>query len=116
MVTAEAKRSFEAALQLDPKDSRARFFAGLAKEQSGDKVAALDDWIAILNEVDPNDPSISDVMAKASELGRSIGVDVAKRVQRPQVSATADVSKPPLEPQHPQPAGAAAEELSLSSD
>ena len=34
LVTAEAKGAFEGALELDPKDPRARFFTGLTKEQT----------------------------------------------------------------------------------
>src|SRR5882672_2499334 len=54
MVTADATRAFDEALALDPADPKARFFKGLAKAQAGDKKAALDDWIAILNGADPN--------------------------------------------------------------
>jgi cytochrome c-type biogenesis protein CcmH len=96
-VTGEARKGFEEALRLDPKDPRARFFLGLAKEQSGDKVSALDDWIAILNEADPNEPSMSDVMQRATELGRELGVDISKRLTRSRMLAS-DSPKPRLEP------------------
>jgi cytochrome c-type biogenesis protein CcmH len=79
MVTADALRMFEEALALDPADPKARFFKGLVKAQAGDKRAALDDWIAILNSADPNEPWFSEIKSRVAELGREIGVDVAPR-------------------------------------
>jgi cytochrome c-type biogenesis protein CcmH len=79
MVTADAMRVFEEALALDPADPKARFFKGLAKAQAGEKRAALDDWIAILNSADPNEPWFSEIKSRVAELGREIGVDVATR-------------------------------------
>jgi len=86
-VSDEAKAAFIEALRLDPKDPRGRFFVGLAKERAGDKQAALDDWIAILNETDSSDSSdeswIGDLRQRVAELGQEIGVDVSKRLDRP---------------------------------
>jgi len=79
MVTADATRVFDEALALDPADPRARFFKGLAKAQAGDKKAALDDWIAILNGADPNEPWLAEVRQRVADLGREIGVDVSAR-------------------------------------
>jgi len=91
LVTAEAKGEFEAALKLAPKDPRARFFMGLAKEQTGEKVAALDDWIAILNEADPNEPWVADLLQRTTDLGREVGVDVSRRLHIPQGAAAGGV-------------------------
>jgi cytochrome c-type biogenesis protein CcmH len=82
-VADEAKAEFEQALRLDAKDSKGRFFLGLAKEQVGDKLAALDDWIAILNDTDSNDPWVSDLVQRVTELGQETGVDVSARLHRP---------------------------------
>ena len=81
-VTDTAKTAFAEALRLDPTDPRARFFLGLAKEQAGDKQAALDDWIALLNENDSNDPWVGDLRQRITELGQETGVDVAQRLSR----------------------------------
>ncbi len=82
MVTDEARSIFEQALRLDAKDPRARFFIGLAKEQSGNKPAALDDWVAILNETDSTNAWVSDLMQRVTELGRETGIDVGARLRR----------------------------------
>jgi cytochrome c-type biogenesis protein CcmH len=79
MVTADAMRVFEEALALDPADPKARFFKGLVKAQAGDKKAALDDWTAILNGADPNEPWFSEIKSRVAELSREIGVDVSTR-------------------------------------
>jgi len=107
MVTADATRAFDEALALDPADPKARFFKGLAKAQAGDKKAALDDWIAILNGADPNEPWFPEIKQKVGELSREIGVDVSARgrpaaasgdilraLSGPPVSANPNASRP----------------------
>ncbi len=74
-VTPEAKKDLEEALKLDPKDPRARFFIGLAKEQGGDKAAALADWNSLLAEADPNEPWFSDLKQRMTDLRRELGDD-----------------------------------------
>jgi cytochrome c-type biogenesis protein CcmH len=56
VVTPEAKEAMEETIKLHPKDPRARYFRGLALDQSGDKSAALKQWNDLLGELDPNDP------------------------------------------------------------
>jgi cytochrome c-type biogenesis protein CcmH len=82
-------RVFEEALALDPADPKARLFKGLAKAQAGDKKAALDDWIAILNGADANEPWFPEIKQRVAELGREIGVDVSAR-DRP-AAASGDI-------------------------
>jgi cytochrome c-type biogenesis protein CcmH len=82
LVTDEAKAVFSQALRLDSKDPKGRFFMGLAKEQGGDKLAALDDWIAVLNDTDSNEPWVNDLVQRVNELGQETGIDVSARVHR----------------------------------
>jgi cytochrome c-type biogenesis protein CcmH len=93
-VTDTAKAAFAEALRLDPTDPRARFFLGLAKEQAGDKQAALDDWIALLNQTnsndpDANDPWVGDLRQRITELGQETGVDVSQRLSRARAAPNA---------------------------
>ena len=46
-VTAGAERAFAAALRIDPKEPRARFYLGLAALQKGDRDGALERWRAL---------------------------------------------------------------------
>jgi cytochrome c-type biogenesis protein CcmH len=85
-VTEEAKAIFIKTLQLDPKDARAQFFIGLAKQQGGDGKSALEDWISILNEADGSEPWLSDLRQRVTELAQETGADVSTRL--PQKAAT----------------------------
>ena len=48
-VTAEAAKAVEDTLKIDPGNARAHFFGGLVKAQSGDKAAALADWLSLIH-------------------------------------------------------------------
>jgi cytochrome c-type biogenesis protein CcmH len=96
-VTAEAKTVLADVLTLDPKDPGARYFMALAKAQAGDKVSAVNDWIALLNDTDANDSWTVDVMEAATQLGQEIGVDVSSQLRRPHRVKTDNILKQPRE-------------------
>lgn len=56
IVTADAKKAFERAIALDPKEFKARFFIGMAAEQDGDHKNAAAIWRAMLAEASPDAP------------------------------------------------------------
>ena len=72
IVTSEAKTAIAQTLKLDPQNGQARFFAALAKEQEGDKRAALADWTALLKDANSDDPWVSDLKSRISELEAEI--------------------------------------------
>ncbi|HYA79664.1 MAG TPA: c-type cytochrome biogenesis protein CcmI [Methylocystis sp.] len=53
MVIPAARRNFEAALALDPKDAHAGYYMGLAAEQDGDRAKAVEIWKRLLEEAPP---------------------------------------------------------------
>ncbi len=55
-VTKQAREAFEAALNDDEKEPRARFFLGLAAEQDGDAPRAVDIWTKLLADSPPDAP------------------------------------------------------------
>ncbi len=73
VVTREASKEFEQALQLDSKDPRARFFTGLAKEQAGDKQAALSDWNNLLADAAPTESWLPELKQRIAELRKDPG-------------------------------------------
>jgi cytochrome c-type biogenesis protein CcmH len=75
LVGAEAQRIFEATLAIDPKDPRARFFKGLAKEQAGNKREAFDDWTALLQDAGPDADWAEDLKARVAALGSELSVN-----------------------------------------
>jgi cytochrome c-type biogenesis protein CcmH len=78
IVTADARNAIEETLRVDPKDARARFFRGLAKEQEGDKTSALADWNELLKDVNSDEPWVPELRNKISELERDLGFDLAR--------------------------------------
>jgi cytochrome c-type biogenesis protein CcmH len=91
-VTVAAKKDFEDALKLEPKDPRARFFIGLAKEQGGDKVAALSDWSTLLAEANPTEPWFADLRQRLAELQRELG-DQGAALPSPAPKLSADAMR-----------------------
>jgi cytochrome c-type biogenesis protein CcmH len=59
VVTDEAKKNFEHAVALDPREPKARFFLGLADEQDGNAAAAAAKWRALLQDAPPNAPWVA---------------------------------------------------------
>jgi cytochrome c-type biogenesis protein CcmH len=78
VVTADARNAIEETLRVDPKDARARFFRGLAKEQDGDKTSALAEWTELLKEVSSDEPWLADLKGRISELERDLGFDTPR--------------------------------------
>jgi len=82
-----AEASFRKALAIDSKDFRARYFLGVKQDADGDHKAALDSWIAMLQEAPPGapwEPAVRDLIARVSAQN---GIDVSKRVPAPSAAA-----------------------------
>jgi cytochrome c-type biogenesis protein CcmH len=91
----KAKAAFTAALAGDPTDPVARFFLGLAKEQSGDSTGALTDWLALENEVPSDLPWRADLAANIDRVARQLGKDPATLPGRkPRVADSAGSGMP----------------------
>jgi cytochrome c-type biogenesis protein CcmH len=56
IVTADARKAFQAAIETDPAAAKPRFFLALAKEQDGDAGGAAQDWRALLADTPPDAP------------------------------------------------------------
>ena len=100
-VSVAAKTDFEDALKLDPKDARARFFIGLAKQQSGDKAAALSDWSTLLSEANPTEPWFADLRRRLAELQRELGDQGAADLPSPAPKLSADAMRDFLQSEKP---------------
>lgn len=64
VVTAEAKAEFDHALALDPNESKARYFTGVAMEQDGQPAKAADIWRGMLAKA-PADAPWRDLVQEA---------------------------------------------------
>jgi cytochrome c-type biogenesis protein CcmH len=79
-VPAEARAAFEKAVALDPKDPRARYFIGVAKDMAGDHKGAIDDWFALLKDTPAGAPWEADVRRTIQAVGEKDKIDVATRL------------------------------------
>lgn len=97
-VTSDARAAIEDTLKIDPKNGHARFFKWLAKEQEGDKPAALAGWLELLKDADPNAPWIPDLKNRIGALEGDPGREASTR---PTGSMAASVAGSPPTSQAP---------------
>ena len=90
MVTADAKRAFEAALTQDPTVPKARYYLGLAAAQDGDQTKAKALWSGLAAEQTADSPLKGLLARRLAELG---GVDARADMAR-------DVAALPAEQQN----------------
>lgn len=95
-VQGEAASAFTAALAIDAKEPRARFFKGLADEQAGKKPAALEAWIALLNDIGPADAQSADLRTRITALAAELKIDITGKLPA-EATAAADAGSPPLQ-------------------
>ena len=106
VVTTDAKNAIEDTLKIDPKNTHARFYKGLAKEQEGDKTSALTDWREVLKDANPAEPWVPDLKNKISELERDLGPAAAPAPPPAETTSaiaggSPEASQAPGEPQMP---------------
>jgi cytochrome c-type biogenesis protein CcmH len=77
VVTSEAKAAIAETLKRDPKDARARYFAGLASEQDGDKATALATWTELMNGPGVGGALAADLKSRVADLRRDMGLGAA---------------------------------------
>ncbi len=73
-VTPKASESFNAALALEAKNAKARYFLALALEQTGKKKEALEAWLSLLAEPIDDEPWVADLRQRTQSLARELGV------------------------------------------
>ena len=99
-VTADARTAIEDTLKIDPRNTHARFYKGLATEQAGDKTSALTDWREVLRDANPDEPWVPDLKNRVSGLERDLDQNAAARLAEkpaivggsPETSAAAGAS------------------------
>ncbi len=78
-----ARQAFETAMRIDSKDSRARYYLGLAEAQAGRLKPALDQWLRLEADGAPEAPWRKDVAAQIDQTARALGLDPATLPGRP---------------------------------
>ncbi|MEQ9812861.1 MAG: c-type cytochrome biogenesis protein CcmI [Azospirillaceae bacterium] len=94
-VTAEARRAFEAVLEMDPGDPRARFYLGLAAAQSGDYDTALAHWQDLAADTPPTAPwreTLAGELRRAAEAAGRDPEEVLSALPEPGGPGEADIA------------------------
>ncbi len=76
IVSPRARALFEDVLKLDPKDSMAAYYLGIADEQAGAFDAAFDRWHALAQNPDVNDTNREIIRRHVIAMGEKTGRDV----------------------------------------
>lgn len=99
-VTPAAQAAFEKAVKLVPKDARARYFLGLAKDQAGDRKGAVEAWVAIINDAPAGAAYVPGIRSVAERAAAQAGIDLTGRIKTAAAAPTT-VAPPPLGPTGP---------------
>ncbi len=76
-VTSEARDVFAETIVKNPRDGRARFYVGLAKEQAGDLRGALQEWIDLAAMAPPGAAWLPQVQERIAQVASQAGIDPA---------------------------------------
>jgi cytochrome c-type biogenesis protein CcmH len=79
-VTPAAEGAFRKALAADPADPRARYYLGVARDQSGDHEGAMNDWIALLKSAPPDAPWAAEVRGFVEKVAAERKIDISGRL------------------------------------
>ena len=80
VVTASARAAFDAALTLDPKNQKARYYRALAAEQDGDKAKAIEVYGGLRDELPKDAPAAKALSERIDELKAGPKVEEAKGI------------------------------------
>ncbi|HEX8064604.1 MAG TPA: tetratricopeptide repeat protein [Allosphingosinicella sp.] len=76
----EAEAAFRKALELDPRDPRARYFLAAQRELAGDHKGALESWLALLKETPAGAPWEADLRRTIEQTAAKHRIDLAGRM------------------------------------
>lgn len=94
IVTADARKDFEAAASADPKQSVARYYPGLAAEQDGDKKKAVEIWSKLLADAPESSSWAKSLRARIAALDPAAAPSEAT-TSAPQGDAAAAIAAMP---------------------
>jgi cytochrome c-type biogenesis protein CcmH len=76
----EAEAAFRQALELDPRDPRARYFLAVQKDLAGDHKGAVEAWLALLKDSPPGAPWEADLRRTIGQTAAKHRIDLAGRM------------------------------------
>lgn len=78
-ITSESRDAFAAAMRIDPKEPRARYYLGLADAQDGNARGALERWLALEADSPPDAPWRAMLTARIAQLQSELGITAENR-------------------------------------
>ena len=93
-VVPEAAAAFRKALELDPRDPRARYFLAVQKDLGGDPKGAVEDWLALLKDTPPGAPWEADLRRTIEQTAAKNRIDLAGRIPSAGATGTATAGIP----------------------
>ena len=79
-VTPAAEALFRRAVAAEPGDPRARYYLAVAKDQRGERDAAMNDWIALLKSAPPGAPWAPEVRTFVEKVAADRKMDISGRL------------------------------------
>jgi cytochrome c-type biogenesis protein CcmH len=98
-VVPEAASAFRKALELDPRDPRARYFLAVQKDLGGDAKGAIEDWLALLRESPAGAPWEADLRRTLEQAAAKNRIDLAGRMPAAGQTGTAIAGIPGPSPE-----------------
>ncbi len=83
IVTPASRKAFKEALEIDPGEPRARYYLAMARDQAGNKQAALDGWAAMVADAPADAPWLPSVREQIRKAAKELGLDVAAVMPEP---------------------------------
>ena len=75
-----AVEALEKALELDPKEPRARYYLAARRDIGGDHEGAIADWLALLADTPPGSSQEANLVKTIEQVGKINGIPVAERI------------------------------------
>lgn len=90
----EAEAAFRKAIELDPRDPRARYFLAVQKDLSGDHKGAVESWLALLKDTPPGAPWEADLRRTIEQTAARHRIELSGRMPAAGTTGTATAGIP----------------------
>jgi cytochrome c-type biogenesis protein CcmH len=85
----EAEAAFRKAIEIDPRDPRARYFLAVQKDLAGDHKGAVESWVALLRDTPPGAPWEADLRRTIEQTAAKHRIGLDGRIRTAGTTGTA---------------------------
>ena len=90
----EAESAFRKAIEIDPRDPRARYFLAVQRDLAGDHKGAVESWLALLRDTPPGAPWEADLRRTIEQTAAKHRIGLAGRMPAAGATGTATAGIP----------------------